>query len=121
MNKRIFSLVCIIFYVFMAVSIYCSEQKHDQSKTSGLRSRIVRAFKKIKRSNKKNDIEYKRENQLNNNNNNDNDIFDREAYSKYIHSEQYRKMKYRHTYCCGLFTDYIIPENSFNSHSLRYD
>ncbi|EUD71208.1 hypothetical protein YYG_03841 [Plasmodium vinckei petteri] len=69
MNKRIFSLVCILFYVFMAVSIHCSEQKDDRSKTSGLRSRIVRAIKKIKRNSKKNDIESEREAQLNNNNN----------------------------------------------------
>ncbi|CAD2096553.1 fam-c protein [Plasmodium vinckei lentum] len=71
MNKRIFSLVCILFYVFMAVSIYCSEQKDDRSKESSLRSRIIRAFKKTKRSNKKNDIESQREIQSNNNNNYD--------------------------------------------------
>ncbi|CAD2091016.1 fam-c protein [Plasmodium vinckei lentum] len=71
MNKRIFSLVCILFYVFMAVSIYCSEQKDDRSKTSGLRSRIIRAIKKINGSNKKNVIESKCETQLNNNNNKD--------------------------------------------------
>ncbi|CAD2110924.1 fam-c protein [Plasmodium vinckei petteri] len=73
MNKRIFSLVCIILYALLAVSIHCSEQKHDQSKTSGLRSRIIRAFKKTKRSNKKNDIEPQRENQSNNNNNDTDD------------------------------------------------
>ncbi|KEG00571.1 hypothetical protein YYE_04755 [Plasmodium vinckei vinckei] len=71
MNKRIFSLVCIILYVLLAVSIHCSEQKSDRSKTSGLRSRVIRAIQKIKRSNKKNDIEYKRETQSNNNNNYD--------------------------------------------------
>ncbi|CAD2112498.1 fam-c protein [Plasmodium vinckei] len=71
MNKRIFSLVGIILYVFMAVSIHCSEQKSDRSKTSGLRSRIIRAIKQTKRSSKKNDIESEREPQLNNNNNND--------------------------------------------------
>ncbi|CAD2097222.1 fam-c protein [Plasmodium vinckei petteri] len=69
MNKRIFSLVCIVLYALLAVSIHCSEQKHDQSKTSGLRNRIVRVIKKTKRSNKKNDIESQRENQSNNNNN----------------------------------------------------
>ncbi|CAD2096521.1 fam-c protein [Plasmodium vinckei lentum] len=69
MNKRIFSLVCILFYVLMAVLIYCSEQKDDRSKESSLRSRIIRAFKKTKRSNKKNDIESQREIQSNNNNN----------------------------------------------------
>ncbi|CAD2086371.1 fam-c protein [Plasmodium vinckei lentum] len=69
MNKRIFSLVCIILYVLLAVSIHCSEQKDDRSKASGLRSRIVRAIKKISGSNKKNGIESQRENQSNNNNN----------------------------------------------------
>ncbi|CAD2094931.1 hypothetical protein YYG_05140 [Plasmodium vinckei petteri] len=71
MNKKIFSLVCIILYALLAVSIHCSEQKDDRSKESGFRSRIIRAFKKIKRSSKKNDTEYKSETQLNNNNNND--------------------------------------------------
>ncbi|CAD2089401.1 fam-c protein [Plasmodium vinckei lentum] len=71
MNKRIFSLVCILFYVFMAVSIYCSEQKNDRSKKYGLRSRIVRAIKKINESSKKNDTESERGTQLNNNNNKD--------------------------------------------------
>ncbi|CAD2098179.1 fam-c protein [Plasmodium vinckei] len=71
MNKKIFSLVCIILYVLVSVSIHCSEQKNDRSKTSGLRSRIIRAIKKIQRSSKKNDIESERETQLNNNNNND--------------------------------------------------
>ncbi|EUD72207.1 hypothetical protein YYG_02908 [Plasmodium vinckei petteri] len=88
MNKKIFSLVCILFYILMAVSIYCSEQKHDQSKESGLRSRIIRAFKKTKRSNKKNDIESQREIQLNNNNNvND-------AYKKRLEVEE------SCCYCC---------------------
>ncbi|CAD2114512.1 fam-c protein [Plasmodium vinckei] len=118
MNKRIFSLVCILFYVLIAVSIYCSEQKDDRSKEFGLRSRIIRAIKKIKRSSKKNDIEPQRENQSNNNNNanvsdDDDDDF------KYHNREQQIKMMYRQTYCCGLFTDYITPDNKFNSHSLR--
>ncbi|CAD2084375.1 fam-c protein [Plasmodium vinckei brucechwatti] len=107
MNKRIFSLVCILFYVFMAVSIYCSEQKNDRSKESGLRSRIIRAFKKTKRSNKKNDIESQRENQLNNNNNNMDDV----AYFKYIKSEEYKCMEYRKAHCCGLCHDYIDPDD----------
>ncbi|CAD2102318.1 fam-c protein [Plasmodium vinckei petteri] len=102
MNRRIFSLVCILFYVFMAVSIYCSEQKK-----SGLRSKIIRAFKKTKRSNKKNDIEPQRENQSNNNNNADDS--DNEDNFKYIHSEEYRKQKYRYTYCCGLIHGYKYP------------
>ncbi|SCL89217.1 fam-c protein [Plasmodium chabaudi chabaudi] len=69
MNKRIFSLVCIVLYALLVVSIHCSEQKHDRSKESGLRSRIIRAIKQIKKSNKKNGIESKCEIQLNNNNN----------------------------------------------------
>ncbi|CAD2097709.1 fam-c protein [Plasmodium vinckei brucechwatti] len=113
MNKRIFSLVCILFYVFMAVSIYCSEQKNDRSKESGLRSRIIRAFKKTKRSNKKNDIESQRENQLNNNNNN----MDDEAHFKYINSEKSKEMK--HVYCCGLLYDYIDPDDPYNSHTVN--
>ncbi|SCL84184.1 Plasmodium yoelii subtelomeric region (PYST-C1), putative [Plasmodium chabaudi adami] len=69
MNKRIFSLVCITLYALLDVSIHCSEEKHDRSKEYGLRNRIIRVIKKIKRSNKKNDIESKRELQLSNNNN----------------------------------------------------
>ncbi|CAD2095085.1 fam-c protein [Plasmodium vinckei] len=83
MNKRIFSLVCILFYIFMAVSIYCSEQKNDQSKTSGLRSRIIRAIKKIQRSSKKNDTESKRETQLNNKNNNNSKYYNDSYYSNF--------------------------------------
>ncbi|SCL83249.1 Plasmodium yoelii subtelomeric region (PYST-C1), putative [Plasmodium chabaudi adami] len=66
MNKRIFSLVCIVLYGLLAVSIHCSEQKDDKCKESGL-SRIIRSIKKIKRSNKKNGIESKREIQLKSN------------------------------------------------------
>ncbi|CAD2084361.1 fam-c protein [Plasmodium vinckei brucechwatti] len=109
MNKRIFSLVCILFYVFMAVSIYCSEQKNDRSKESGLRSRIIRAFKKTKRSNKKNDIESQRENQLNNNNNN----MDDEDYFKYLKSEEYKERKHKYVYCCGLLYHYFESENPY--------
>ncbi|VTZ67868.1 fam-c protein [Plasmodium chabaudi chabaudi] len=56
MNKRIFILVCIVLYALLAVSIHCSEQKEY-----GLRSRIIRAIKQIKRSNKKNGIKSKHE------------------------------------------------------------
>ncbi|CAD2092380.1 fam-c protein [Plasmodium vinckei lentum] len=92
MNKRIFSLVCILFYVFMAVSIYCSEQKDDRSKAPGLRSRIVRAIKKISGSNKKNNIESEREPQLNNNNNNPD-------YKTLLYTNDY----YRSIYKCDCF------------------
>ncbi|SCL93575.1 fam-c protein [Plasmodium chabaudi adami] len=80
MNKRIFSLVCIFLYVILAVSIHCSEQKHDRSKESGLRSRIIRAIKQIKKSNKKNGIESKCEIQLNNNNNKNHKDDDDDGY-----------------------------------------
>ncbi|CAD2103442.1 fam-c protein [Plasmodium vinckei brucechwatti] len=100
MNKKIFSLVCIILYVLLAVSIHCSEQKHDQSKTSGLRSRIIRAIKKIKSSNKKNDIEPQRENQLNNNNNNDYNNDKDKCVNYYTHVKG--KMRKPITSCCGL-------------------
>ncbi|CAD2109190.1 fam-b protein [Plasmodium vinckei] len=81
MNKRIFSLVCILFYVFMAVSIYCSEQKDDRSKESGLR-------------------------------NDNHEVID----SITFYSDKYKKMKYRQTYCCGLFTEYRYPGVSYNSY-----
>ncbi|CAD2085574.1 fam-c protein [Plasmodium vinckei brucechwatti] len=70
MNRRIFSLVCIALYALLDALIYCSEQKYNRSKTSGLKNRIICAVKKINRSYKKNGIESKRETQLNNNNNN---------------------------------------------------
>ncbi|CAD2097258.1 fam-c protein [Plasmodium vinckei petteri] len=117
MNIRIFSLVCILFYVFMAVSIYCSEQKHDQSKKSGLRSKIIRAFKKTKRNNKKNDIESQREIQSNNNNNADVSDSDDDDF-KYRNRKKDEGMEYRHTYCCGLFTEYRYPGKSYNPYKL---
>ncbi|CAD2086354.1 fam-c protein [Plasmodium vinckei brucechwatti] len=104
MNKKIFSLVCIVLYVLWAVSIHCSEQKNDRSKTPGLRSRIIRAIKQIKRSSKKNDTESQRETQLNNNNNKEN--FDDKANFKLLNSEKYRAMQYRHIFCCGFCYDY---------------
>ncbi|EAA18878.1 hypothetical protein YYC_05060 [Plasmodium yoelii 17X] len=45
MNKRIFSLVCIVLYSLLVAPTHCSEQKE-----SGLRNRIIRAIKKIKRN-----------------------------------------------------------------------
>ncbi|SBW38222.1 Plasmodium yoelii subtelomeric region (PYST-C1), putative [Plasmodium berghei] len=63
MNKRIFSLYCLL---------------------SVLRNRIIRAIKKIKRSTKKNGTEYKSKTQLNNNNNNDS-IDDKDDYECYIY------------------------------------
>ncbi|CAD2098310.1 fam-c protein [Plasmodium vinckei] len=110
MNIRIFSLVCILFYVFMAVSIYCSEQKHDRSKESGLRSRIIRAFKKTKRSNKKNGIESKHENQLNNNNNNDYNDDKDDCTNYYTHVRG--KMLKRDIWCCGLC--YVVTNELYD-------
>ncbi|SCM00014.1 fam-c protein [Plasmodium chabaudi adami] len=94
MNKRIFSLVCIILYVLLAVSIHCSEEKHDQYKESGLKSRIIRAIKQIKRSNKQNDIESKRETQSNNNNN-----YDYRGYRG-----PYEDEAPFNNCCCGIFS-----------------
>ncbi|CAD2109151.1 hypothetical protein YYG_01639 [Plasmodium vinckei petteri] len=65
MNRKIFSLVCIALYVILAVPIQCSQQKVYDA-----RNKSVRGTKEINRSNEKNDIEFKRETQLNNNNNN---------------------------------------------------
>ncbi|CAD2112622.1 hypothetical protein YYG_00004 [Plasmodium vinckei petteri] len=110
MNKRIFSLVGIILYVFMAVSIHCSEQKSDRSKTSGLRSRIIRAIKQTKRSSKKNDIEPQREIQSNNNNNNDYNDNKDECLDYYEHFQG--KMLKRTPCCCGLF--YCASEDLYD-------
>ncbi|EUD69651.1 hypothetical protein YYG_05126 [Plasmodium vinckei petteri] len=102
MNKRIFSLVCIILYALLAVSMHCSEEKSDRSKTSGLRSRVIRAIQKIKRSNKKNDIELQRENQSNNNSNNSNN---HEVIDSITYYSEFRNKKRKPTTCfCCLFT-----------------
>ncbi|CDU18238.1 fam-c protein [Plasmodium yoelii] len=95
MNKRIFSLVCIVLYVLLTVSIHCSEQKE-----SGLRSRITRAIKKIKRSNKKNGTETKSKIQLNNNNNKDS-IDDKDDCIEYYRNYDKDAPKYV-PLCCGL-------------------
>ncbi|SCL95387.1 fam-c protein [Plasmodium chabaudi adami] len=100
MNKRIFSLVCIILYAILAVSIHCSEEKHDRSKESGLRSKINRVIKQIKRSNKKNGIEFKRETQLNNNNNNDYNDDKDECINYYAPTRG--KARKQTPCCCGL-------------------
>ncbi|CAD2092349.1 fam-c protein [Plasmodium vinckei brucechwatti] len=63
MNKRIFSLVCIALYALLDASIYCSQQKEY-----GARNKSVRGTKEINRSDEKNEIEFKRETQLNNRN-----------------------------------------------------
>ncbi|EUD73587.1 hypothetical protein YYG_01633 [Plasmodium vinckei petteri] len=36
MNKRIFSLVCIFFYVILAVAIHCSEQKESSARNKSV-------------------------------------------------------------------------------------
>ncbi|CAD2095859.1 fam-c protein [Plasmodium vinckei petteri] len=64
MNRRVFSLVCIVFYALLAVSIHCSEQK-----ASSVRG-FFRVTKKTIKNKGKNGIESKCEAQLNNNNNN---------------------------------------------------
>ncbi|CAD2096074.1 fam-c protein [Plasmodium vinckei] len=64
MNRRIFSLVCIVFYALLAISIHCSEQKASSGRS------FFRVTKKTNKSKEKNGIESKCETQLNNNNNN---------------------------------------------------
>ncbi|CAD2109180.1 fam-b protein [Plasmodium vinckei petteri] len=44
---------------------------------------------------------------------NNKDAFDWDANFKYLNSEQYEKLKYRHTYFFGLFTEYRLPGNSY--------
>ncbi|CDS44933.1 fam-c protein [Plasmodium yoelii] len=63
MNKRIFSLVCIVLYSLLSVSVHCSEQKVS---VVGYTSDI--GTKETNQSNEKNDIESTRETQLKNNN-----------------------------------------------------
>ncbi|SCM09868.1 fam-c protein [Plasmodium chabaudi adami] len=62
MNKRVFSLVCIVLYAVLAVSIHCS-----QNKVSGAGNKNDHGTKEVNKSNKKNDIESKCETQLMNN------------------------------------------------------
>ncbi|CAD2087456.1 fam-c protein [Plasmodium vinckei brucechwatti] len=112
MNKRIFSLVCTALYALLDASIYCSEQKNDQSKEYVLRSRIIRAIKQIKRSNKKNDIEPQRENQSNNNK----DVFDDEANFKHIRSKKFKNSPYRYTNYYEPFDSYDNPYYSYNGY-----
>ncbi|SCL91666.1 Plasmodium yoelii subtelomeric region (PYST-C1), putative [Plasmodium chabaudi adami] len=105
MNKRIFSYVCIVLYALLAVSIHCSEQK-----ASDVRNKSVRGIKEISRSDEKNDIESRREPQLNNNNNNnpedDEDekgfncfnIFKRNKKNKRIKTPSYSKAPLNHSF-----------------------
>ncbi|SCL90566.1 Plasmodium yoelii subtelomeric region (PYST-C1), putative [Plasmodium chabaudi adami] len=98
MNKRIFSLVCIVLYIFLGASIHCSEQKE-----SGLRSKINRVIKQIKRSNKKNGIEFKRETQLNNNNNNSPKNEDKKIKNRKLVIYYDEKTNIWGYGCCGLW------------------
>ncbi|SCL88573.1 fam-c protein [Plasmodium chabaudi chabaudi] len=59
MNKRVFSLVCIVLYAVLAVSIHCS-----QNKVSGAGNKNAHDTKEVNKSNKKNDIESKCETKL---------------------------------------------------------
>ncbi|CAD2102048.1 fam-c protein [Plasmodium vinckei] len=63
MNKRIFSIVCIVLYALLAASIHCSQQK-----ASSVGNKKVRGTKETNKRNEKNDIESKCETQLKNNN-----------------------------------------------------
>ncbi|KEG00213.1 fam-c protein [Plasmodium vinckei vinckei] len=101
MNKRIFSLVCIILYVLLTVSIHCSEQKSDRSKAFAVGNKRVRGTKEKNKRNEKNDIELQRENQSNNNSNksNNHEIVDSITYYRKFKG----KLRKRESYCCGLF------------------
>ncbi|CXJ06180.1 fam-c protein [Plasmodium berghei] len=63
MNKWIFSLICIVLYAILDVSIHCSEQK-----VSGVGSRSIRGIKKMNKSNEKIGTKFKCRTQLKNNN-----------------------------------------------------
>ncbi|ETB56401.1 hypothetical protein, variant [Plasmodium yoelii 17X] len=63
MNKRVYSLVCIALYAFLAGSIHCFDPKVS---VAGYTSDID--TKKINGNNEADDIEYKHETQLKNNN-----------------------------------------------------
>ncbi|CAD2084425.1 fam-c protein [Plasmodium vinckei lentum] len=64
MNRRVFSLVFIVFYDLLAISIHCSEQKAFSVRG------FFRVTKKTIKNKEKSGIESKCETQLNNNNNN---------------------------------------------------
>ncbi|CAD2085874.1 fam-b protein [Plasmodium vinckei brucechwatti] len=53
-----------------------------------------------------NEISSSSKNKLKKKKNNNKDVFDDEAHFKYINSEQYKKLKYRYIFCCGLCYDY---------------
>ncbi|CAD2092947.1 fam-c protein [Plasmodium vinckei lentum] len=96
MNKSIFSLVCIVLYALLSISIHCSDQK-----VSGLRNKFFRAIKKISGSKEKNGIEFKCETHLNNNNNNDCE-YDQSKKTKKNKKNVYYQMSGRYGYwgCC---------------------
>ncbi|CAD2095851.1 fam-c protein [Plasmodium vinckei petteri] len=71
MNRRVFSLVCIVFYALLAVSIHCSEQKVScQTKHKLIHGKLCNSGYLHVVTKEKNGIESKCETQLNNNNNN---------------------------------------------------
>ncbi|SCL91777.1 fam-c protein [Plasmodium chabaudi adami] len=88
MNKRVFSLACIILYALLGVSICCSQQK-----VSDVGNKSVRGIKEISRSDEQNDVESKREPQLNNNNNcdikDDGDDIDDKDYKDETYDREY--------------------------------
>ncbi|CAD2109147.1 hypothetical protein YYG_01637 [Plasmodium vinckei petteri] len=96
MNKRIFSLVCIVLYTILAASIHCSEQKNDRSKACKLKHRIARANKPIYETNEEYDAKLKREALLKKDNFidfqddiNDKDYRDVSYYSEYANDDIY--------------------------------
>ncbi|SCL94306.1 Plasmodium yoelii subtelomeric region (PYST-C1), putative [Plasmodium chabaudi adami] len=106
MNKRIFSLVCIVLYALWLYQYTAPNRNmfiplYDRSKKYGLRSRIIRVIKQIKRSNKKNGIKSKHETQLNNNNNNNDYDYDLDDYGDGYDEEKVGIAVVKDSGCCG--------------------
>ncbi|CAD2089396.1 fam-c protein [Plasmodium vinckei lentum] len=105
MNKRIFSLVCIVLYTLLAASMHCSQQK-----ASTVGNKKVCGTKEINKRNEKNDIESKCETQLKSNNNYDTkddednkgfncfNIFKRNKKNKRTKTPPYSKTPLIHSY-----------------------
>ncbi|CDS44770.1 hypothetical protein YYC_01109 [Plasmodium yoelii 17X] len=96
MNKRIFSLVCIVIYSLLAVPIHCSEQK-----VSDVRNKSIRGTKERNKSNEQNDIESKRETQLKNNNSKDEDDRGFNCFNIFKRNKKNKRTKVSLTHSCN--------------------
>ncbi|SCL88856.1 fam-c protein [Plasmodium chabaudi chabaudi] len=97
MNKRIFSLVCIVLYILLGASIHCSEQKESSVRV------FFRVTKKTNKSTEKNGIESKCETQLNNNNNNSPKNEDKKIKNRKLIIYYDEKTNLWGYGCCGLW------------------